>query len=341
MSSNPLLSSDSSRSDIPKSNDVNKRLTKSQKKMIARENRKLKLRSQRAEERKRQRGQASLQRKEFLSSMSEDERRSYILRERFLDEHKKFFLSKFPISHFSDYSFVKTGNPHICFNFSFESKMTEKEMNSLIRQISLANSYMMRSLKIMDTENPDSDAMKYLLELSPNAESSKSYYTRFDWKGWVDFHITSIKPGDAFHSIGVQKYSMSKWLMKLHERPFWEIFPLEQIVVLSPDSTEELEEFEPDKVYIIGGLVDRTVTKNESLSQAMEKKCLCKKLPIKTLISGKANCILNVNTVAEILINKYHQKDWKTAITEALPVRKANNHSRRALRKQRLLNSST
>lgn len=338
---NPLLGINSSRSDIPEPENANKRLTKSQKKMIARENRKLKLKSQRVEERKRQRGQASLERRQFLNSMSEDERRSFILRERFIDEHKKFFLSKFSISHFSDYTFVKTGNPHICFNLSFESKMTEKEMNSLIRQISLANSFMMRSLQIVDTMNSDSDAIKILTELAPNAETSRSYYDRFNWKGWVDFHITSIRPNDTFHQIGVEKYSMNKWFMKLHEKPFWEIFPTSKIVVLSPDSTEELEEFEPDKVYIVGGLVDRTVTKYESLNQALEKNCVCKKLPIKTLISGRANCILNVNTVVEILVNKYHQKDWKTSILEAIPVRKANNHSRRAVKKQKLLGSSS
>ncbi|EAK88191.1 conserved protein [Cryptosporidium parvum Iowa II] len=341
MISNPLLDLNLSNNDIKKSESSNKRLTKSQKKMIARENRKLKLKSQRVEERKRQRSQASSQRKEFLNSMTEDERRSYILRERFIEEHKRFFLSKFSISHFSDYKFEKTGNPHICFNFSFENKMTEKEMNSLIRQISLANSYMMRSLKIVDTENPDSDAMKTLLELGPNSETSKSYYNRFNWKGWVDFHISSIKLNDTFHQIGIEKYSMNKWFMKLHEKPFWEVFPLSQIVVLSPDSSEELEEFEPDKVYIIGGLVDRTVTKYESLNQALEKKCVCKKLPVKSLISGRANCILNVNTVVEILVNRYHQNDWKTSISQAIPVRKAQNHSRRAVKKQKLLNSST
>ncbi|KAL3127916.1 hypothetical protein CHM_5g120 [Cryptosporidium hominis] len=317
MISNPLLDLNLSNNDIKKSESNNKRLTKSQKKMIARENRKLKLKSQRVEERKRQRSQASSQRKEFLNSMTEDERRSYILRERFIEEHKRFFLSKFSISHFSDYKFEKTGNPHICFY------------------------YMMRSLKIVDTENPDSDAMKTLLELGPNSETSKSYYNRFNWKGWVDFHISSIKLNDTFHQIGIQKYSMNKWFMKLHEKPFWEVFPLSQIVVLSPDSSEELEEFEPDKVYIIGGLVDRTVTKYESLNQALEKKCVCKKLPVKSLISGRANCILNVNTVVEILVNRYHQKDWKTSILQAIPVRKAQNHSRRAVKKQKLLNSST
>lgn len=339
--SNPLLGTSLSKNDIPKPENTNKRLTKSQKKMIARENRKLKLKSQRVEERRRQRGQASQERKEFLNSMSEDERRSFILKERFLDEHKKFFLTRFSASHFSDYTFANTGNPHICFNLSFEGKMTEKEMNSLIRQISLANSFMMRSLKIVDTENSDSDAMKTLTELAPNAETSRSYYNRFSWKGWVDFHITSIRPDDTFHQIGVQKYSMNKWLMKLHEKPFWEIFPISQIVVLSPDSTEELQEFEPDKVYVIGGLVDRTVTKYESLNQALEKNCVCKKLPIKTLISGRANCILNVNTVVEILVNRYHQKDWKTSILDAIPVRKAKNHSRRAVRKQKSLSSSS
>ncbi|KAH8739079.1 hypothetical protein FG386_000946 [Cryptosporidium ryanae] len=326
---------------IPGIENSKERLKKSQKKMIARENRKLKLRSKRVEERKRQRDLASSERKKLLDSMSENERRSYILRERFLKEHKSFFLSRYKISHFSEYKYCDSGKPHICFNLSFENKMTEKEANSLIRQISLGRSFMLRSLEIFEISNPECDAMRTLLDIFPNAETSKSYYDKFDWKGWINFHISSIRPNDYFHKIGVQKYSMNKWIMELHERPFWEVFPLEKIVVLSPDSNEELEEFEPDKVYIIGGLVDRTVTKNESLNQALERKCICKKLPIKSLISDKANCILNVNTVVEILVNKYHDKDWKTAISQALPVRKAQNHSRRALRKKKVNSSST
>ncbi|KAH7649075.1 hypothetical protein FG379_001664 [Cryptosporidium bovis] len=322
--------------DIPEFGNPKKRLTKSQKKMIARENRKLKLRSRRAEERKRQRNHASSERKKFLDSMSENERRSYILRERFLKEHKSFFLSSYKVNHFSEYTYRDSGKPHICFNLSFENKMTEKEANSLIRQISLGNSFMLRSLKIFEISNPGLDAMKTLLDISPNAKTSKSYYDKFGWKGWINFHISSIKPDDYFHKIGVQKYSMNKWLMELHEKPFWEVFPLGKIVVLSPDSTEELEEFEPDKVYVIGGLVDRTVTKNESLNQALEKKCICKRLPVKSLISDRANCILNVNTVVEILVNKYHNNDWKTAISQALPTRKAQNYGRRALRKSKI-----
>ncbi|KAF7456623.1 tRNA (guanine-N1)-methyltransferase [Cryptosporidium felis] len=338
MDFNPLIGN-STQKDVLEAKGT-KRLTKSQKKMIARENRKQKLKSQRVQERKRQRSQASIQRKEFLNLMTESERRSYILKERFIEEHKRYFLSKLPVGQFTDYTYRDTGNPQICFNLSFENKMTDKEMNSLIRQISLANSFMMRSLKIVDTEDPDSDAMKTLAELAPNAETSRSFYDRFNWKGWVDFHISSISRNDVFHQIGVQKYSMNKWFMKFHEKPFWEVFPVEKVVVLSPDSSEELEEFEPDKIYIIGGLVDRTVTKYESLNQALEKKCTCKKLPIKSLISGKANCILNVNTVVEILINKYHQKDWKTSILEAIPVRKAQNQSRRAKKKQKMSNPS-
>ena len=45
-----------------------------------------------------------------------------------------------------------------------------------------------------------------------------------------------------------------------------ELFPLEDIVYLTPDSSDVLRSVEADKVYVIGGLVDETVQKVSSVS---------------------------------------------------------------------------
>lgn len=44
-------------------------------------------------------------------------------------------------------------------------------------------------------------------------------------------------------------------------KPYTELFPLEKLVYLTPDSNKVLSSIEADKIYIIGGLVDESVQK--------------------------------------------------------------------------------
>ena len=39
------------------------------------------------------------------------------------------------------------------------------------------------------------------------------------------------------------------------------MFPIGDLIYLSPDGSEDLETISPDKVYVIGGFVDRSVNK--------------------------------------------------------------------------------
>jgi tRNA (guanine9-N1)-methyltransferase len=59
------------------------------------------------------------------------------------------------------------------------------------------------------------------------------------------------------------------WLMHKHQGSLREIFQhcSQDLIYLSPDGLETLEWLTPDKVYVIGGIVDRTVSKDLSLNQ--------------------------------------------------------------------------
>ena len=39
------------------------------------------------------------------------------------------------------------------------------------------------------------------------------------------------------------------------------MFPISDLIYLSPDGSEDLETLSPEKVYVIGGFVDRSVNK--------------------------------------------------------------------------------
>ena len=107
-----------------------------------------------------------------------------------------------------------------------------------------------------------------------------------------------------------------------------------EFVYLSPDAEEELNDVSEDKIYIIGGIVDRTVIQNLSLNRIIslknddncEIKIVAKKLPLIKYIKDVKNTVLNINTVVEIL-SLYadmdeDKKDWKTVFEKALPKRK-------------------
>ncbi|CAH1272399.1 TRMT10B [Branchiostoma lanceolatum] len=142
-------------------------------------------------------------------------------------------------------------------------------------------------------------------------------------------HLTSLAPdnmlyrecvrrNDGFqHFIGVEQTS----------KHFLEVFDREDVVYLSPDSSNDLLELDNKKVYVIGGLVDETVQKNVTITQAREKSLQTAKLPIDLFMKrepgSKGNKILTVNQVFEILLKFYVTRDWRVALPVGLPERKS------------------
>ena len=136
----------------------------------------------------------------------------------------------------------------------------------------------------------------------------------------------------------LNKNDADKWKVHYHDEPFYLIDDLiklkKEFVYLSPDAEEELNDVSEDKIYIIGGIVDRTVIQNLSLNRIIslknddncEIKIVAKKLPLIKYIKDVKNTVLNINTVVEIL-SLYadmdeDKKDWKTVFEKALPKRK-------------------
>ncbi|CAA9988215.1 tRNA m(1)G methyltransferase, putative [Plasmodium knowlesi strain H] len=174
----------------------------------------------------------------------------------------------------------------ICYNCSFLSQMGEKEVSSLAKQVFLGYHYMIK-------------------EQLP-----------------VQFHFTSLINSDEFYTQLSEKYALEKWRVHIHQEDYWNLFPREKIVVLSPDAEEELTEVRDDEVYVISALVDRSVSKNLSFSQASLHNLVTKKLPIEKYFKKKKSNVLNVNTVVEILISFLKNKNWMKVFKECVPQKK-------------------
>ena len=67
------------------------------------------------------------------------------------------------------------------------------------------------------------------------------------------------------------------------EKCYTELFPKENLVYLSPDSRNLLK-YNPNDIYIMGGLVDRSVEKNASLAKAESKNIRHARLPLREIV---------------------------------------------------------
>ena len=187
----------------------------------------------------------------------------------------------------------------ICFDLNFNTYMDSKEQKSLTAQLALCYNI--------------------------NKHNKKK----------INFYFTNMTK-DLMEQLN--KNDAQKWKVHYSNSPFYLIDDLiklkKEFVYLSPDAEEELDDVSEDKIYIIGGIVDRTVIQNLSMNRVngikndnnCDIKIVTKKLPLLKYIKDVKNTVLNINTVVEILslyadMDK-DKKDWKRVLEQALPKRK-------------------
>ncbi|XP_033116640.1 tRNA methyltransferase 10 homolog B-like isoform X2 [Anneissia japonica] len=131
-----------------------------------------------------------------------------------------------------------------------------------------------------------------------------------------DIHKACVQKNDGFNN----------YLIEKSEKPLLEMFALEEVVYLSPDSDQVLEVLDDSKVYVIGGLVDENPIKSHTLNHAKQCKLATARLPIDEYMhrqpNGTHSKILAVNQVFEILLNFHNEGDWRKALVAGVPKRK-------------------
>ncbi|GMT04631.1 hypothetical protein PENTCL1PPCAC_26805 [Pristionchus entomophagus] len=115
------------------------------------------------------------------------------------------------------------------------------------------------------------------------------------------------------------------------EKRLSDLFPPSSCVYLSPDGEEELEEVEEDKVYIIGGIVDRVlergIPKKASREAANREGIKSVKLPIDKYVKWQSGTrFLTLNAVIGILQEVYDrggkgEEAWTHAMRRFIPTR--------------------
>ncbi|XP_056607735.1 RNA (guanine-9-)-methyltransferase domain-containing protein 2 [Triplophysa dalaica] len=118
-------------------------------------------------------------------------------------------------------------------------------------------------------------------------------------KGWVNWKDVHIKT-DPFHEI------MSK----------------EDLVYLTSDSPNVLQELDEAKAYVIGGLVDHNHHKGVTFDLAKKLGIAHAQLPLGSFVKMNSRKVLAVNHVFEIILAFLEKRDWKEAFFTVLPQRK-------------------
>ncbi|NWZ64122.1 TM10B methyltransferase, partial [Acrocephalus arundinaceus] len=103
---------------------------------------------------------------------------------------------------------------------------------------------------------------------------------------------------------------------------YLDLFPLEAIVYLTPDSEngKYFTYIDPDKVYVLGGLVDESIHKQLTLRRAREHCLQTARLPIREYMVKAPNSrnyhseTLAINQVFDVLSTYYETRSWPAAL---------------------------
>ncbi|PWO00128.1 guanine-N1--methyltransferase, partial [Tilletiopsis washingtonensis] len=103
-------------------------------------------------------------------------------------------------------------------------------------------------------------------------------------------------------------------------------FAPNDVVYLTPDTDETLDELEEGKLYVIGGIVDRNRHKHLCLERAKALGVRVARLPIDAAHLGERalapRAVLTVNQVFDILLGWIETREWGAALDRGLPSRK-------------------
>jgi tRNA (guanine9-N1)-methyltransferase len=186
---------------------------------------------------------------------------------------------------------LATASFQICLDCSFESKMTDKEIASLASQIRYCYAYNKKS-KIPSL--------------------------------WVATSLNGSTLGLLQKETGFTEWSNRAFVGTSESLPEYYQDHLEKVVYLTSDSDHTITTLEHDKIYVIGGIVDRNRLTRAAMDCAEALGVATARLPLdEHLAKMPATPVLTCNHVFDILLKyKEHDGDWGKALQEVLPVRK-------------------
>lgn len=133
--------------------------------------------------------------------------------------------------------------------------------------------------------------------------------------------------GETRTVLGNQNGFPDQWVnrkFEVSDKSLLHMHPVKgKLVYLTSDSENTLEHLEDDKIYVIGGIVDRNRLVRVAADRAEQLDVETAKLPIAQYLDMFTTKVLTCNHVFEILLKyREHGNDWKRAMLDVLPERK-------------------
>ncbi|KAM9251262.1 tRNA methyltransferase 10 homolog B [Cariama cristata] len=180
---------------------------------------------------------------------------------------------------------ARASGPRLCVDLGVADRMTQKETSRLASQI--------RRL------------------YGANRRAEKPF-----WLCLTEFVVGSLIYEECFR----MNDGFSNYLMDTTQESYLDLFPLDAIVYLTPDSENVLEDIDPNKVYVLGGLVDESIHKKLTLQRAEEQSLQTARLPIREYMVKTVNTknyhseTLAINQVFDVLSTYYETRSWPAAL---------------------------
>lgn len=135
--------------------------------------------------------------------------------------------------------------------------------------------------------------------------------------------VTGIK-GTMAQTLDKQIPGWKNWAATIVSDSYLDYFKGEEghLVYLTADSPNELQELDPRKIYIVGGLVDRNRHKGLCLEKAERQGIATARLPIGHFMQLQSSQVMCTNHVVEMLIRWLEFKNWESAFRAVIPIRK-------------------
>lgn len=144
----------------------------------------------------------------------------------------------------------------------------------------------------------------------------------------VAIHLTSFNPESRLYKECMRVNSgFQNYILCRHKESLVQVFKKDELVYMSPNANEALDTVDPDRVYVIGGLVDETIQKKVSKNRAEAESLVMKRLPVdefmkKAPAGSHFSQVLAVNQVFEALLSRSTGQAWPAVLVSVVPQRK-------------------